>query len=101
MDIGVMVDFDPGIGNRKAPPIGAMNFVIITLIIAVIGIVCLLVGIDAGATLFGAFGLVLGGYSMGYVHRHGDNRKDLLALSGAALFISVIAFMLGFVSLLS
>ena len=57
------------------------------------------VKVAVGAAVFGAAGLVLGGYCMGYVHKHAGGDRKLLALSGVVLFISVIAFMLGFVDL--
>ena len=92
-----MIDFDPGSEKRAVPPIGAFNLILIAIIIAVIGLVCLIVKVAVGAAVFGAAGLVLGGYCMGYVHKHAGGDRKLLALSGVVLFISVIAFMLGFV----
>ena len=94
-----MIDFDPGTEKRAVPPIGAFNLILIAIIIAVIGLVCLIVKVAVGAAVFGAAGLVLGGYCMGYVHKHAGGDRKLLALSGVVLFISVIAFMLGFVVL--
>ena len=94
-----MIDFDPGREKRAVPPIGAFNLILIAIIIAVIGLVCLIVKGAVGAAVFGAAGLVLGGYCMGYVHKHAGGDRKLLALSGVVLFISVIAFMLGFVDL--
>ena len=94
-----MIDFDPGSEKRAVPPIGAFNLILIAIIIAVIGLVCLIVKVAVGAAVFGAAGLVLGGYCMGYVHKHAGGDRKLLALSGVVLFISVIAFMLDFVDL--
>ena len=94
-----MIDFDPGIEKRAAPPIGAFNLLLISIVIAVIGLVCLIVKVSLGAAIFGAAGLVLGGYCMGYVHKHAGGDRKLLVLAGAVLMISVIAFMLGFVDI--
>lgn len=97
-----MIDFELENENRKAPQIGAFNLVLIALVLAVLGIVCLVPKVYVGCAVFGALGLLLGGYSMGYVHRHTDNpetQKKLFAVSAAALLISVIAFMFGFVGI--
>jgi hypothetical protein len=94
-----MIDFDPGSEKRAVPPIGAFNLILIAIVIAVVGLVCLVLKVPVGAAVFGAAGLVLGGYCMGYVHKHAGGDRKLLALSGVVLFISVIAFMLGFVDL--
>ena len=91
-----MFDYE---SERKAPPIGAFNLILIAIVIAALGLVCVLVKVPVGAAVFGAIGLVMGGYSMGYVNKHANGDRKLLALSGAALLISVIAFMLGFVDL--
>ena len=95
----IMIDFDPGSEKRAVPPIGAFNLILIAIVIAVVGLVCLVLKVPVGAAVFGAAGLVLGGYCMGYVHKHAGGDRKLLALSGVVLFISVIAFMLGFVDL--
>ena len=97
----LMIDFDAGNGEtRKMPPIGAFNLVLIALVIGVLSIVFLVPKIYAGCAVFGALGLMLGGYAMGYVHRHGTgNVKVLFAMSGASLLCSVIGFMLGFIGL--
>ena len=94
-----MIDFDPGNEKRAVPPIGAFNLILIAIVIAIVGTVCLVVKVPLGAAIFGAAGLLLGGYCMGYVHKHAGGDRKLLALSGAVLLISVIAFMLGFVDL--
>lgn len=92
-----MIDFDAGDKKSAAPQIGAMNLTLIALIVAIVSIVCYFPKIYYGCVIFGGVGLVLGGYCMGYIHRHGTgNIKVLLGLSGAALLISVIAFMFGF-----
>ncbi|MCQ2085243.1 MAG: hypothetical protein MJZ21_03750 [archaeon] len=96
-----MVDFELEGSKKAAPKIGAIHMVVVTDIIAVIGIACYLAGVGIGAAIFGGLGLVMGGYSMGFVHKHAEsNVKLLLGLSGAALLISVIAFMMGFMAIL-
>lgn len=92
-----MIDFDGGDKSKRAP-IGATNFVVITLVIAILSIACYFVA-TVGAVVFGAAGLMLGGYCMGFVRRHADGQKTLMAISGIALFVSVVAFMLGFLNI--
>lgn len=82
------------------PAIGAANLVALTLIIAILGIVFIAADIPLGAALFGAVGLILGGYCMGYVRRHAGADRKLLAVSAVALLLSVVSFMLGFVGAL-
>jgi len=97
-----MIDFDAGFENSKAPSIGAMNLVLIALVLSILGVVCLVPKVYVGCAIFGAAGLVLGGYAMGYVHRHTDDekmQKKLFVLSGAALLMSVVGFMFGFLGI--
>ncbi len=98
-----MIDFDAGKEEtRKVPPIGAFNLVLIALVVGVLSVVFLVPKIYTGCAVFGALGLLFGGYAMGYVHRHASgNVKVLFGLSGASLLLSVIGFMLGFVGLAS
>lgn len=91
-----MIDFDPGSKARSTARIGVLNLVLFTLIVAVLGIVFCFVDISVGAIVFGAAGLLLGGYSMGYVHRHANSQRNFMAVSAVALLLSVVAFMLGF-----
>ncbi len=93
-----MIDFDPGSSAHKAP-IGVTNLVVMTFVISILGFVCYFAKVSVGAVVFGAFGLILGGYSMGFVRRHAESQRNLLILSGASILISVIAFMLGFIQL--
>ncbi len=95
-----MIDFDAGTENRKVPPIGAMNLVLIALVLAILSVVCLVPKVYVACAIFGAIGLMLGGYSMGYVHRHAESaQKQLMAMAGAALLLSVIGFMFGFLGI--
>ena len=97
-----MIDFDAGFENTKGPSVGAINLVVISLVLAILGVVCLVPRVYLGCAIFGAAGLVLGGYAMGYVHRHTDDeklQKKLFVMSGAALLMSVIGFMFGFLGL--
>lgn len=97
-----MIDFDSGAKKTKVSQIGAMNLILISAVIAILSVVCLVPKVYLGCAIFGAIGLVLCGYCMGYVHRHvADNQRLFLAISGAALLISVIGFMFGFVGLAS
>ncbi len=97
-----MIDFELENEKRKVPPIGAINLVLIALVFAILGIVCLVPKVYYGCAVFGALGLLLGGYAMGYTHKHATNMetaKKLFIMSAAALVISVIAFMFGFVGI--
>ncbi|MBO4502587.1 MAG: hypothetical protein J5707_02890 [Candidatus Methanomethylophilus sp.] len=98
-----MIDFElDNEKKRKVPPIGAINLVLIALVFAILGVVCLFPKVYYGCAIFGALGLLLGGYAMGYTHKHSNSvetAKKLFILSGAALIISVIAFMFGFVGI--
>ncbi len=94
-----MIDFDPGSKARSTAPIGVTNLVAMTVVIAILGIVFYFAKISVGAVIFGAAGLVLGGYSMGFVRRHADGRRNLMILAGVSILISVIAFMLGFIQI--
>lgn len=96
-----MIDFDPGTNDRpKVGQIGAMNLVLIAAVIAILSIVCLVPKVYVGCAVFGAIGLILCGYSMGYVHRHVEaNQRTLLVIAGAALLISVVGFMFGFLGM--
>ena len=86
-----MIDFDPGSEKRAVPPIGAFNLILIAIIIAVIGLVCLIVKVAVGAAVFGAAGLVLGGYCMGYVHKHagGDRLTVTITREEGRLIVSL------------
>ena len=94
-----MIDFDPGSKARSTARIGVTNLVAMTVVIAILGIVFCLVDISVGAVIFGAAGLVLGGYSMGFVRRHAGADKKLMILAGVSILLSVIAFMLGFIQI--
>ncbi len=96
-----MIDFDAGKEEtRKVPPIGAFNLALIALVIAILSVVLLVPKIYAGCAVFGAMGLLFGGYAMGYSHKHApENIKVLFAMSGVSLLLSVLGFMMGFVGL--
>ncbi len=95
-----MVDFELEGKKKAAPKIGAYYLTGITVVAAVIGIVCYAAGVHIGAAIFGGVGLVLGGYSMGFVRKHGEsNVKLLMGLAGVSLLISVTAFMMGFLGM--
>ncbi len=96
-----MIDFDAGKEEtRKVPPIGAFNLALISLVIGILSVVFLVPKVYVGCAVFGAMGLLFGGYAMGYSHKHATgNVKVLFGMSGASLLLSVIGFMMGFVGL--
>ena len=97
-----MVQFDAGLGDqKKKSPVSAMTVVGIAAICGILSIVCYLVSVSAGAVVFGAIGLVVGGFSFGRAFTaEGDLRKVLTALVAVGLILSVIGFMLGFAGLI-
>ncbi len=88
--------------DRPRQPAGSLLMLAAcALIIGVLAAVCILFS-DIAAAILGAVGLLFGGYAMGLGYRHGGEKRNLYAATVAVgLMLAVIAFMLGFVGMLS
>ncbi|AGI47974.1 hypothetical protein TALC_00981 [Thermoplasmatales archaeon BRNA1] len=86
----------------KKPLINPLISSFLALATGIIGMVCFLIGVYAGALVFGACGLFFGGNSFGHgvkVMHESDDYKPAV-ISGVGLLLSVIAFMFGFVGVI-
>ncbi|MDR0508844.1 MAG: hypothetical protein LBG63_03340 [Candidatus Methanoplasma sp.] len=85
-------------------PRNPIMYGLITLVCGVAGtvIVFLLPDLSAAAAVLGAIGLALGGYAISVANRSpASNRVKYMAIAGAGIMTSVIAFMFGFVNFLA
>ncbi len=95
--------FDSGIdgGDRAKSPTFAITIVGIAAIFGVLAIVLVLLKIYWGGLIFGAGGLLMGGFSFARAFTaKGSMRTVLTAIVAVALILSVLGFMLGFKGIL-
>lgn len=97
-----MVYFDSGLGEDKPKsPMAGYTAIALAVVFGILSVVLYFVDVPAGSAVFGAAGLVLGGFSFGKAYVLGGSRRNLLmGAVGAALLLSVVGFMLGFAKLL-
>lgn len=84
---------------EKAPA-SVVNLCIGAAALGVIALVGELAGVYLMAVVFGALGLLIGGFAMSRAYRDGGMNKNVyVGIAAAGLLIAVIAFMLGFIDL--
>jgi len=84
---------------EKAPS-SVVNLCVGAAALGVIAIVGHLVGVFILAVVFGALGLLIGGFAMSRAYRDGGmNKNSYMGIAAVGLLLSVIAFMLGFIGL--
>lgn len=77
--------------------ISAIHLCILLMIMGVLSIATALAGVGIAGVIFGAVGLVLGGYTMGKARHIGPEKRNLfLALCAVGLILSVVGFLLGY-----
>ncbi|MDD4222295.1 MAG: hypothetical protein WCQ63_01765 [Methanomethylophilus sp.] len=91
----------PDYGDKPKRTIeGVLKIVAAVLAISIVALLCLFFN-NYAALVFGAVGLVFGGYAMNLGYRYGgDKSKVCVAIASVGLIFSVIAFMLGFVAVI-
>lgn len=90
--------FDSGLGggDKPAGSVSAITVVGIAAVLGVMAMVLVLVKIYWGGLIFGACGLLLGGFSFARAFTaKGNLRTVLTVVVAAALILSVLGFMLG------
>ena len=94
--------FDPGTGgDRTKNPVSATTIVAIAAIFGILAISLWFFKIYWGGLVFGACGLLMGGFSFARAFTaEGSMRTVLTAVVAVALILSVLGFMLGFKGIL-
>jgi len=97
-----MVTFEPEpVREKKTSPRTSIYMVTLALAAGIASVVCYLVSVPMAATVFGAIGLLFGGFCFGRAFTApGKLRNILTGMVAATLLLSVVGFMLGFSGLL-